>query len=509
MSGAAERHKASLLQWLNTAVPKGWIDAGEIQALQALESRGAEQLFQAREARPLTVGFFGGTGVGKSSLLNRLAGEAVAAVGVERPTSTEVTVYVHRDYPLEDLEASLPVERVRVLEHGRDAYRNVVWIDMPDIDSVERANRELVFEWLPYIDWLVYVVSPERYRDDVGWRVLKQRGHRHHWLFVMNRWDTGAVDQYTDFARILAGEGFDDSLLFKTSCVAPQADELQRVTAAIDRAVAEHGLAALQAVGERARLGDLRQQCERYAGMLGGEDRWRDFISRGEVVIRHELAALSAYVRDEIGIEAAQAARRASGGEAPVTDAPDPPALVVEHVQDIDAALAVARDGLPAEPLRRRTRPILDSLESRVASAVGDGFRSGAARPGNACQRAAAALMKKLIYALPLTVCLGIAYVVVVRYQEGLTGARAFLGVDFVAHSVMILGLAALIPYLTARLLRPSVRRSIVKRVARALDRMCREVVDEWRAAMNELLECRRAMSLSLAAIRSEIEDDL
>lgn len=509
MSGGAEQHKASLLEWLQGAADEGWIDAAEIRSLEALESHGADRLFEAGSTRPLTVGFFGGTGVGKSSLLNRLVGEPVAEVGLERPTSTEVTLYVHEQYPPRNLAELFPIERVHVREHRRDEYRHVVWIDMPDIDSVERANRELVFEWLPYLDWLIYVVSPERYRDDAGWRVLKDRGHRHHWLFVMNRWDTGIAEQRADFARILAVEGFDDSLLLRTSCAVPDDDDFERIRATIDRAVTDHGLAKLQEIGERARLQDLHRTCERYAAMLGDTARWRDFIERGKTAIGETLTALMGYLRDETAIEAAHAARRSTGVSETAVDAPAPPRLIAEYVQDIDSAIAVARDELPAGPVRSRTRPILDTLAKRLADAVALGFRDGAARPGNALQRAAAALMNKLVYGLPLIACLAIAYVVLTRYRQGLGGEGGFLGLDFLAHSLMMLGLAALVPYLMARLLRPSVRRSIIKRVDAALGRTRAEVIDEWSAAMNEALDRCRELQRSLEALRAAIEREL
>lgn len=509
MSTGAERHKAALFEWLETAVKDGWIDAGEARALEELESRGADRLFRSEHVRPLTVGFFGGTGVGKSSLLNRLVGDTVAEVGVERPTSTGVTLYVHRRYPLTELDAFFPVDRVRVLEHGRDEYRDVVWIDMPDIDSVELANRELVFNWLPYIDWLIYVVSPERYRDDAGWRVLMQRGHRHHWLFVMNRWDTGTDEQYADFARILAGEGFDDSLLVRTSCTAPDNDDFERMIGMIDRAVADHGLDELQQVGERARLKDLHSRCGRYAEMLGGAARWRDFINRGEAAIEDRLTELIDYLRDETGIEAARVARRESGEAGLTVDAPARPRLVPEYTRDIESAVAVLRGELPAGPIRDSTQRILVSLERRAADAVAHGFREGVARPGSAFQRAAAALMTKLVVGAPLIGCVAIAYVVLTRYQQGLSGTGGFLGFDFLAHSVMVLGLAALAPYLAARLLRPSVERSIIKRVEIGLRRVQSEVVDEWKTAMNELYERWRELNRSLDAVRVNIEADL
>lgn len=509
MSGGAARHKASLRAWLEDAVRDGWIDAEELGKLAGLEGQGAEQLFESGGARPLTVGLFGGTGVGKSSLLNRLVGDAVAEVGLERPTSTQVTLYVHERYPLGNLEEFFPVERVRVLEHGRDEYRDVVWIDTPDIDSVERANRELVFEWLPYLDWLIYVVSPERYRDDAGWRILQERCRRHHWLFVMNRWDTATAAQFKDFARILGESGFDASRLIKTSCAAPGGDDFERLTEIIERAVAEHGLARLQQVGNRARLEDLHRQCERYGEMLGGAAQWRDFVQRGETVMRERLTMLVRYLRGEIEVEAADAAKRSNPAGAPPVRMPALPGLVSDYVQDIDSAIGVARDRLPAGPIDGRTRQILSSLNRRVADAVARGFRTGAARPGNAFQRGALLVMRKLVFGLPLTVCLVVAYVVLTRYQQGLSGTDDFLGFDFLAHSLMVLGLAALTPYLAARLLRPSVRRSIVKRVEAGLQRTRSETVDEWTTAMSEVCERRRALIRNLETIRAGIENEL
>lgn len=509
MSGGAAAHKQALTQWLEEAVRDGWVDEQEMQSLAQLEDHGAERLFRESGGRPLTVGLFGGTGVGKSSLLNRLAGEAVARVGVERPTSTEVTLYIHEDYPLARLDEFLPVDRVRVLHHRRAGYRELVWIDMPDIDSVDLANRELVFDWLPYIDWLIYVVSPERYRDDAGWRVLQQRGHRHHWLFVMNRWDTGTEAQYADFSRILDEAGFGDVPLIRTSCTEPEGDELGRIVDDVDQALAEHGPTALQRVGERARLKDLHHQCDRYAEMLGGAARWRRFIEEGSAAMRAKLADLNRYIGEETAMEAARVARRASGEAAEPPDPPVPPRLLSEYIRDIESAIAVVRGDLPAEPIRSRTRRVLDRLPRRLSDAAAGGLRDGMTRPGNALQRAGTALMRKLVYALPLAVCLGIAYVVVSRYQQGLNGNGAFLGFDFMAHSLMVLGLAALVPYLIGRLIRPSVQRAIVKRVDAGLQRVQAEAIEAWSGEMNEAFERWGALTRSLDAIRGRIETDL
>lgn len=502
--GAAEL-KARLLEWLRAAAAEDWIDEKEIRRLSSLEARGAEALFEADRGRPLTVGLFGGTGVGKSSLLNRLVGDTVAAVGLERPTSTEVTLYVHRQYPLKRLGEVLPLDRVRVLEHGRDEYRDVVWIDMPDIDSIERANRELVFEWLPYIDWLVYVVSPERYRDDAGWRVLGERGYRHHWMFVMNRLDTGTGAELDDFRGLLEREGFGESPVLGTSCKGTGHDDFADLSRIVGRAVAEHGLERLQEVGERARLLDLQRECDRYVDMLGDSGRWRRFIAHGTSQVDDRLASLNRYLEDKAAVEAAQVPNRRAANAAPTEPGPG---LVADYVQDLQSEIAVSADDLPAGPILSRTRAALSTLAERAAAAFREGFADGAARPGNAAQRFAVAFLRKLVLGLPLLAGAGMAWIVLVRYQRGLSGTESFFGVDFLIHSLMVLGLAALLPYLLARLLRPSLRRSIVKRVRARLEGLRSEATEQWAAAMEELAARAGELRTSLAAIRKDIADN-
>ncbi|HEV8698487.1 MAG TPA: GTPase [Candidatus Limnocylindrales bacterium] len=109
----------------------------------------------------------GGTGVGKSSLLNALAGEAVSQVSVRRPTTDEPVAWVPRQArrDLDELFAWLDVHVIR--EHDSSGPGNVAVIDLPDIDSVEALHRERVERLLPRVDAVIWVTDPEKYHDAV------------------------------------------------------------------------------------------------------------------------------------------------------------------------------------------------------------------------------------------------------------------------------------------------------------------------------------------------------
>ena len=69
--------------WTNRACASGWINADAATRLSQFDTRTPETLFPRADAgtRPLIVAFMGGTGVGKSSLLNVLCPNIDLKVG--------------------------------------------------------------------------------------------------------------------------------------------------------------------------------------------------------------------------------------------------------------------------------------------------------------------------------------------------------------------------------------------------------------------------------------------
>ena len=109
----------------------------------------------------------GGTGVGKSSLLNALAGETISMASVRRPTTSRPVAWIPADDrdDLGPILAWLGVDEIRE-HHGHD-LGPVAILDLPDMDSVESEHRAKVEAILPRVDAVMWVTDPEKYHDAV------------------------------------------------------------------------------------------------------------------------------------------------------------------------------------------------------------------------------------------------------------------------------------------------------------------------------------------------------
>ncbi len=159
----------------------------------------------------LVLAIAGGTGSGKSSLLNAIAGEPIASVSHLRP---------HTDEPLAWLpEAAEPGLRV-LLDDMRitrsvtqEKMPGLALIDLPDLDSIVEWHRRTVEELLPRVDGVIWLFDPEKYHDrSLHEDFLRPLAvYREQFTFVLNKIDRlpdGAVPDVTrHLASILDADG--------------------------------------------------------------------------------------------------------------------------------------------------------------------------------------------------------------------------------------------------------------------------------------------------------------
>jgi ribosome biogenesis GTPase A len=138
-----------------------------------LDSRAAATTLATARARlgfpssAYVLALAGGTGVGKSTLLNAIAGENVSLASARRPTTSEAVAWVPSSHgrELAGLLRWLGIRELR--EHGGGRLADIAVLDLPDFDSIALEHRKRVDAVLPRVDAVAWIVDPEKYNDQV------------------------------------------------------------------------------------------------------------------------------------------------------------------------------------------------------------------------------------------------------------------------------------------------------------------------------------------------------
>ncbi|MEI6241384.1 MAG: GTPase domain-containing protein [Planctomycetia bacterium] len=183
-------------------------------------------------SRVLVVGVIGGTGTGKSTLVNALAGGTVTAAGdVARPTTTNPVVVVATDVDC----SWLPLDRMqaRVVRSDAPAVANIVLVDCPDPDtqaddaapadapprpSDTNRNRDLLEAVVPACDVLLLVATAQKYRSWIVARELAAFAPGRPLFFVQTH-ASRDPDIRADWRRELESQGFEVPRIFRLDAV--------------------------------------------------------------------------------------------------------------------------------------------------------------------------------------------------------------------------------------------------------------------------------------------------
>lgn len=227
-------------------LPPDWL-----QPARAVAVRAGQRLALSR-AHTL-VAIAGGTGGGKSSLFNALAGGELSPVGVRRPTTGAAYACVWgpatEAAPMLDWLRVPPDHRfTRERAPGadpaaaKDDLRGLVLLDLPDFDSVEGEHAVEVERLLALVDLVVWVVDPQKYADRVlHERYLRRfRRHRDVTMLALNQadllGDADVVRLLADLRDLLAADGLPDVPVLATSAVIGP-DGVTELRAALERTV--------------------------------------------------------------------------------------------------------------------------------------------------------------------------------------------------------------------------------------------------------------------------------
>jgi hypothetical protein len=217
--GALARWSGSLPDWPPAAGVRS-----EWEAIEPRLERARREL-----SRMLVVGVVGGTGTGKSTLVNALAGADVTEAGdVARPTTTAPVIVAARDVDVSWLP--LDAMRGRIVRSDAAAVANIVLVDCPDPDTQPTApagheaaaprpsdsnrNRELLEAVLPACDVLLLVATAQKYRSWIVAREVQAFAPGRPLLFVQTH-ASRDPDIRDDWRRELRGQGFEVPRIFR------------------------------------------------------------------------------------------------------------------------------------------------------------------------------------------------------------------------------------------------------------------------------------------------------
>ena len=227
----------------------------------------------------------GGTGSGKSSLFNALAGANFSPVGVIRPTTSEPHACVWGMAgagPLLDwvgIQLRHRYARASALGQGEEDLTGLLLLDLPDHDSVTSGASHEVDHLVGLADLMIWVVDPQKYADAaVHHRYLVRFGaHSAVTTVLLNQSDLLSPEQSEeclgDLRRLLDSEGLHDARVLATS-------------AATGAGLGELRKVLIEAVAARRAAG---QRIEADVDTLAG--RFEAYAADGEAIVPETAAA--------------------------------------------------------------------------------------------------------------------------------------------------------------------------------------------------------------------------
>ncbi|MBM3290031.1 MAG: hypothetical protein FJY92_07765, partial [Candidatus Hydrogenedentes bacterium] len=156
----------------------------------------------------LVVVLAGGSGVGKSTLLNALAGDQLAPTSEYRPCTSAPAVYQPPG------SSFGPDGWTRV--YG-SALEHLIVIDTPDSDTVVRQHRDSVIAALRQADVVLVCGSPEKYLDEATWSLLRPLQGERTLVCVETKADLETESVRDHWIERMRGQGFHVSQYFRVS----------------------------------------------------------------------------------------------------------------------------------------------------------------------------------------------------------------------------------------------------------------------------------------------------
>jgi hypothetical protein len=243
---------------------------------------------------PLVVATLGGTGTGKSALVNAIVGEDVTQAGRERPTTRRPVLICHPSHGPESFGFD-PAE-LHVVHRDLPALHDLALVDCPDPDTTEAAeaagsNLARLRHVLPRCDVLLVTTTQQKYRSARVLDELAAAAPGARLVFVQTHADS-SDDIRKDWRCVLAEEYRTGEMFFLDSLQALRESRM-----------------GMEPRGEFARLMDLLTR--ELSGTAANRIRRANFLDLVQETLLHCRRRLDAALAPIDQLESALAEQRA------------------------------------------------------------------------------------------------------------------------------------------------------------------------------------------------------